>query len=219
MATGGPPRVAILVAMRSRRPPQAARSPVRVRARRLQWAGGTAGSAAAILVSSAGAGIGAAGASLCTEVSGDRDFRLRGLRRGCVLRLQRGDFLGLHPAPAAIAGGSAGAAAAGMLSAACCCAGSGSTRSIASTGVRVPRTLPWALRSAGQISAPAPRARRRCWQIPRGPRAAGPPHRARTPGPTSTARSRRTENGSRGAWTRFPPSQGAGKAFEPSGTR
>ena len=51
----------------------------------------------AMLVSSAGAGAGvsAAGASLCTEISGTGDVRLRGLRRGVVLRLQRDDFLGL----------------------------------------------------------------------------------------------------------------------------
>src|ERR1700716_4715833 len=38
------------------------------------------------------------------------------------------------------------------------------------------------------------------WQIPREPRAAAPPRRARRPVPTATTRARRTENESQGAW-------------------
>ena len=55
----------------------------------------------------------------------------------------------------------------------------------------------------------APRATTECWQIPRAPRAAMPRRRARTPVSTSTTRSRRTENGSPGAWTPVPPSLGS----------
>ena len=83
----------------------------------------------------------------------------------------------------------------GTLSGAFCSAAGGSTRSIASTGLR-------ARSAAAQTRFRGRRAMTGCWQIPRGPRAAAPPRRARRPGSTSTTRSRRTENGSRAAWTR-----------------
>ena len=53
------------------------------------------------------------------------------------------------------------------------------------------------------------------WQIPHARRATGPRRQARTPGSTSTARSRRTGNESRGAWTRVPPSLDVWRAIEP----
>ena len=71
------------------------------------------------------------------------------------------------------------------------------------------------LRSAAQTPFRGRRARTGCWQIPRGPRAAAPPRQVRRPGSTSTTRSRRTENESRGAWTgEFRLRGMSAKAFE-----
>ena len=60
-------------------------------------------------------------------------------------------------------------------------------------------------RSAGQTPARAAPVATEGWQIPHARRATGRRRQARTPGPTSTARSRRTGNENRGAWTRVPP--------------
>ena len=69
-----------------------------------------------------------------------------------------------------------------------------------------PAPASW-LRPAARTSPRERRAMTGCWRIPRGPRAATPPRQVRRPGSTSTTRSRRTENGSRGALTRIPPSR------------
>ena len=62
-------------------------------------------------------------------------------------------------------------------------------------------------RSAAQKPVRGSHATTACWQIPRERRAATPRRRVRTPVSTSTTRSRRTENESRGAWTPVPPSR------------
>ena len=60
-------------------------------------------------------------------------------------------------------------------------------------------------RSAGQTPARAAPVATEGWQIPHARHATGRRRQARKPGPTSTARSRRTGNENRGAWTRVPP--------------
>ena len=64
----------------------------------------------------------------------------------------------------------------------------------------VPASVVWGSRFAARTSFPGVRAAPVCWQIPHGPRATAPRHRARRPVSTSTIRSRRTENGSRATW-------------------
>ena len=122
-------------------PPRPVRSSGSGAARRLHWPAARPAPPPRSLVSSAGAGVGAAGASLCTEVSGDRDFGLArrpaGLRRPASARR----FSRAHPAPRRSPVARLAPRPPECSSAAFCCAGSGSTRSIASTGVRVPRTL------------------------------------------------------------------------------
>ena len=189
---------------RYRLSPQPVGSPVRMRAERLRSPAAAAGSAAAISCSTGGAGASGGVGALCTdgsatEISG---FAVSGGVVSCDV--QRGEFLGLHPAPARSPVARLAPRPPECSPMACSCAGSGSTRSIASTGVAgSPRvslgvSLGWANFGSGARATTG-----RCWRLPRGPRAAGLPRRARTPVPTSTARSRRTESGSRGAWTRF----------------
>ena len=71
----------------------------------------------------------------------------------------------------------------------------------------------------GQTSARAAPVATEGWQIPRARRAAARRRRARKSGPTSTARSRRTGNESREAWTRVPPCLISGGLLSAKGTR
>ena len=86
----------------------------------------------------------------------------------------------------------------------------GSTRSRASVGMG-------GSFCCGQTPARAAPAATGCWQIARARRAAAPPRQARRPEPTSTARSRRTENENREAWTRVPPCREVCRAVDAEG--
>ena len=82
--------------------------------------------------------------------------------------------------------------------------------------------------AAWRASAPLPaaartsfrelHARTACWRTPGERHGTGLPRQVRTPGPTSTGQSRRTENGIRGAWSsEFRLRRASAKAFESSG--